>query len=267
MANFTLTDVDGKPVSLYGFAGKPGAVLVFTGTECPLGNLYLPRLNELARIYESKGIVFLAINSNASETVEKVADHARSHGITFPVLKDKNNVVADLAQAERTCEVVVLDSVAVIRYRGAIDDQYSVGGARKPAPTKNYLADAIDAVLDRRPVAVASTPVEGCPIERVELQVHGDDESPTRRARDRRGAQRSGQSGRADPGRAGDLCFRRGADRPGKVPVVPPAGPGRAVLAPELRRRPSVVELDFRGRRGSTDAPLACRPPLRSFLQ
>ena len=48
MPNFTLPDVNGKPVSLYGFAGKPGAVLVFTGTDCPLGNLYLPRLIEEA---------------------------------------------------------------------------------------------------------------------------------------------------------------------------------------------------------------------------
>ena len=135
MPNFTLSDVDGKPVSLYGFAGKPGAVLVFTGTDCPLGNLYLPRLVELARTYESKGIVFLAINSNASETTDvEAAQHARTHGITFPVLKDPDNVVADLARAERTCEVVVLDSRAVVRYRGAIDDQYGVGGRPQASP-------------------------------------------------------------------------------------------------------------------------------------
>ena len=76
--------------------------------------------------------------------------------------------MADLAQVGWTCEVVVLDSVAVVRYRGAIDDQYNVGGPHKPAPTKNYLVDAIDAVLAKKPVVVASTPVAGCPIERVE---------------------------------------------------------------------------------------------------
>ena len=167
MSNFTLRGTDGAQVSLHGFAGKPGAVLVFTGTECPIGNKYLPRLVELAKAYESKGIAFLGINSNASESAEDVAKHAREHGVTFPILKDANNIVADLAQAERTCEVVVLDSRAVVRYRGAIDDQYGFGTS-KPAPTRNYLTDALDAVLARKPVAVATTPVLGCPIQRVE---------------------------------------------------------------------------------------------------
>ena len=147
MANFTLDGVDGKPVSLYGFAGKPGAVLVFTGTSCPVGNKYIPRLIELAKTYESKGVVFLGINSNASESLEVVAQHAREHGITFPMLKDRNNLVADLALAERTCEVIVLDHRASIRYRGAIDDQYGLGERESRLATKNYLADALDAIL------------------------------------------------------------------------------------------------------------------------
>jgi peroxiredoxin len=168
MPNFTLNGVDGQPVSLYSFAGKPGAVLVFTGVDCPVGNLYLPRLVELAKTYEAKGMVFLAINSNAGETTEQVAAHAKQHGLTFPVLKDVNNVVADLAQVDRTCEVVVIDSRAAIRYRGAIDDQYGVG-TRKPEPTVNYLKDAIEAVLVRKPVAIASTPVAGCPIDRIKV--------------------------------------------------------------------------------------------------
>jgi peroxiredoxin len=166
MPNFTLEGVDGKPVTLYGFAGKPGAVIVFTGVDCPVGNLYLPRLIELAKTYEAKGMVFLAINSNAGETLEQVAAHAKEHGLAFPVLKDPNNKVADLAQVDRTCEVLVLDSRAAVRYRGAIDNQYGVG-TRKPEATENYLKDAIEAVLAHKPVAIASTAVVGCPIERI----------------------------------------------------------------------------------------------------
>ncbi len=167
MPNFTLQGIDGKPVSLYDFAGKAGAVLVFTGNSCPVANKYLPRLVELAKTYEPKGIVFLGINSNASESLGEVAAHAREHGVTFPVLKDPKNVVADLARVERTSEVVVLDSRAIVRYRGAIDDQLGQG-VSKPAPTRNYLADALEAVLARRAVEVTSTPAIGCPIERAE---------------------------------------------------------------------------------------------------
>jgi peroxiredoxin len=167
MDNFTLQGVDGKDVKLYSFAGRAGAVLIFTGNACPVANKYLPRLVELAKAYEPRGIIFLGINSNASESLEDVAAHARERGLTFPVFKDPKNVVADLARVERTAEVVVLDARAIVRYRGAIDDQHGQG-VSKPAPARNYLSDALDAILARRPVEVASTPAIGCPIERVE---------------------------------------------------------------------------------------------------
>ena len=127
VANFTLKDVSGQSVSLYGFRGKKAVVLAFLGTDCPVGNLYAPRLAELSKAYQDKGVVFLGINSNAQETVDQVAAHAKTHGLDFPVLKDPVNLVADLTLAERTCEVLVLDGRAVLRYRGAIDDQYALG--------------------------------------------------------------------------------------------------------------------------------------------
>src|SRR5262249_55004232 len=152
------------------FQRKKAVVLVFTGAKCPVSDVYAPRLVELAKKYELQGVVFLAINSNAHESAEDVAKHAKELGIAFPVLKDSKGLVADLALAERAPEPILVDGRATIRYRGAIDDQYVVG-KRKPNPEKNYLADALDAVLANKPVDVAATEVSGCPIERVEAQV------------------------------------------------------------------------------------------------
>lgn len=172
MPDFTLKNTSGESVRLYAYAlqRKKAVALIFTGTSCPVSEVYTPRLVELAKEYEPKGVVFLAINANAHETADDVAKHAKEHGITFPVLKDTKNLVADLALAEKTPEVVLVDGRGVIRYRGAIDDQYVVG-KRKPKAEKSYLVDAIDAILAGKPVAVAATEVAGCPIERVEAQV------------------------------------------------------------------------------------------------
>lgn len=167
MANFTLKDTTGKPVSLYNFVGKKAVVLVFTGTDCPVGNLYLPRLVELSHKYKEQGVVFLAINSNAHETAEQVAAHASTHGLDFAVLKDPGNLVADMFLAERTCEALVLDGRARLRYRGAIDDQYGQG-TRKGEAEHHYLVDALESVLAGREVKVPATAVAGCPIERAE---------------------------------------------------------------------------------------------------
>ena len=56
-----------------------------------------------------------------------IARYAREHKITFPILKDPGNVVADLFGAERTPDAFVLDASRTIRYRGMIDNQYGVG--------------------------------------------------------------------------------------------------------------------------------------------
>ena len=166
MANFKLQDDQGRTVSLYGYRGKIAVVLVFMGTDCPVGNLYAARLVELNKAYKDKKVVFLGINANAHDTRAQIAAHAREHGLDFPVLKDEGNVVADMALVDRTCEAIVLDGMAMVRYRGAIDDQYAVG-KRKDAPTRNYLQDALDAVLSGDRIAVKATPVVGCLIDRV----------------------------------------------------------------------------------------------------
>jgi len=74
----------------------------------------------------------------------------RVNGITFPMLKDNNNELADRLGTIRTPEVFLLDRQHVIRYWGRIDDQYgfqSGAGYAKPKQTERYLAKAIGEVL------------------------------------------------------------------------------------------------------------------------
>lgn len=168
LANFRLKDaVTGRPVSLYDFRGKNAVVLAFMGTDCPVGNLYAPRLVELSKEFHGEGVVFLGVNANAHESVGQVADYSKEYGLDFPVLKDEGNVVADTVLAERTCEVVVLDGLAMVRYRGAIDDQYGQG-TRKPAAEHHYLRDALKELLVGGRIEVKATPVVGCLLDRVE---------------------------------------------------------------------------------------------------
>ena len=165
--DFTLKDVTtGRNRSLYGMHGKKAIVIAWLGIECPVGNLYVGRLNDLYKEFRDKGVGFLGINSNEHETEQDIAKYVADRGIEFPVLKDPRNVVADSALIERTCEVIVLDEFAQMRYRGAIDDQYGQGKA-KDAPDHHYLRDAVTAVLARRKVDVPATKVTGCLIDRV----------------------------------------------------------------------------------------------------
>jgi peroxiredoxin len=165
VGNFTLKDPADKAVSFADFKAKKAVVVVFIGTECPINNAYMPRLAELSKEYADKGVQFLAINSNCQDTPARIAGHAKEHGITFPVLKDTGNVVADQFGAKRTSEAFLLGPDGTILYQGRIDDQFGVN-YKRPAPTRRDLAEALDEVLAGKAVSKATTEVAGCLIAR-----------------------------------------------------------------------------------------------------
>ena len=166
VADFALKDTSGQRVALETYKSKKAIVVVFVGTECPINNAYLLPLSKMYATYSSRGVQFLAINSNLQDTAARIAEHAKENSIPFPVLKDEGNAVADDFGAQRTPEAFVLDGERRIRYQGRIDDQFGIGFKRS-APTTHELVDAIDAVLAGKPVATSTSPVAGCIIARV----------------------------------------------------------------------------------------------------
>ncbi len=164
--NFQLQDFQGKPYELADFADKPAVVIAYLGTECPLAKLYAPRLVELAARFAESGVAFVAINANQQDSLSELAAYYKTHGFSFPLLKDVGNVVADQMGAIRTPEVFLLDQDRVIRYWGRIDDKYVVGRQRDAA-TRHDLAVAIEELLAGKPVSVAQTEAPGCFIGRV----------------------------------------------------------------------------------------------------
>ena len=84
------------------------------------------RLEELSKEFADRGVAFLGINSNQQDTPTEVAAFVRACEITFPLLKDPGNVVADQFVAVRVPEVFVLDKNRKVRYRGRIDDQFGL---------------------------------------------------------------------------------------------------------------------------------------------
>jgi peroxiredoxin len=165
VADFTLSDYHGKPYSLADFKDRQLLVVAFVGTECPLAKLYGPRLEELAKEFGPKGVGFLGVDPNSQDGVTQIAAYARLHGITFPILKDLNNLAADRFGARRTPEVFVLDAKHNIRYHGRIDDQYGIG-VQRDKPQNRDLALALDELLAGKPVSKPTTEVTGCLIGR-----------------------------------------------------------------------------------------------------
>ena len=159
--NFTLTDINGKSQSLDSLKGKNGAVVVFLSAQCPVVRGYHQRINQIAADYEAKGINFIGVNSNVSESLEWIRSNAAEYQYKFPVLIDKGNVLADKLGATVTPEAYYLDAKNTLLYHGAIDNDRSGRNV-----TDMYLKTAFDASLTGKKITRTSANAFGCSIRK-----------------------------------------------------------------------------------------------------
>ena len=160
LEGFKLSDTSGKEQSFDSLKGEKGTVLVFLSAQCPVVKGYNARLSQIAADYQSKGINFIGINSNASESLEIVKANA-AENYKFPVLIDKSNVLADKLGANVTPEAFYFDAKNVLLYHGAIDnDKYGKN------ITEGYLKVAFDSSLTGKKIEKTSTNAFGCGIKR-----------------------------------------------------------------------------------------------------
>ena len=161
IGDFTLLDADGKDHSLKSMQGKNGTVLIFVAVQCPVSNAYNERMQKLADDYKAKGINVVGINSNVAESADAVKSHAVSNKMTFLILKDAGNKLADTLGATKTPEAYFLDGSNKLVYHGRIDNSKDTS-----AVTSNELRDAVEAVLAGKPVEKPTALAFGCTIKR-----------------------------------------------------------------------------------------------------
>ena len=166
VSGFHLVDAAGNVIEVAAQSQAQLTVVCFLGTECPLARLYAPRLNNLAQQFAKQSVRFVGVNSNSHDSPKEVAEFCKEFGITFPILKDPGNSVADQFGARYMAEVFVLDQTLAIRYRGRVDDQYQPGVTRGH-PTRHDLQVALEELLAGKAVSVARTETTGCTIGRV----------------------------------------------------------------------------------------------------
>jgi peroxiredoxin len=169
--DFTLKDLDGKPVHLSDYKGKI-VVLEWFNPECPFVKASHTKgsLVGLASKYTSQGVVWLAVNSSAAGKQGNGPDKNRAaqktFGMNHPILLDENGDVGHLYGATNTPDMFVIGKDGKLVYAGAIDNSPDgERGSPQGGTLVNYVDDAISATTAGKPAQTAHTKPYGCSVK------------------------------------------------------------------------------------------------------
>jgi len=158
--NFSMPDPSGKKHEFNDLKGKNGALVIFLSAQCPVVRMYNDRINAVAKAFKKKGINFIGIYSNVTESIDRVKKHAEAT-YDFQVLFDENHVFADQLGATRTPEVYYFDAKNILDYHGAIDNDRSGRNI-----TREFLKKAFTQKLKGEKISEKETRAFGCTIKR-----------------------------------------------------------------------------------------------------
>jgi peroxiredoxin len=168
---FTLTDSNGRNLSLADFKGKT-VVLEWTSHECPyVGKHYRGNnMQALQKKWTGQGVVWLSVISSAPGQPGHVSPQQANkltvdrEAAPTAVLFDPTGKVGRAYGARTTPHMYVINSEGALVYKGGIDDQptarlQDLKGAR------NFVDQALGEISQGKPVSVATSRAYGCSIK------------------------------------------------------------------------------------------------------
>jgi peroxiredoxin len=164
--HFALRDTGNVVHSPEEWNGKKAVVVFFTTTDCPLSNNDVPEMNRTAKDYEGRGVAFYAVQADTTIAAADVVQHARDYQFSFPVLFDPHQTLAKMTGATTIPSAAVLRPDGTLLYLGRIDNLVEDFNIRRQVPTRFDLREALDAVLEGKPVINPRTKAFGCAINR-----------------------------------------------------------------------------------------------------
>jgi peroxiredoxin len=157
--DFELPALDGSLYRLIDYRGKI-VIINFWSCECPHSERTDKAIMAMF-VQWNDNVVILTIASNRNENAEALKNAADARRLPT-VLVDADCIVADLFNAQTTPHVFVIDRAGFIRYRGAVDNVTF----RQKMPTRFFLDEAVEALLDEHLPPLEESPAYGCTIVR-----------------------------------------------------------------------------------------------------
>jgi len=156
-----MADKEAK-LDLNNLAKDDVVVLVFLANHCPVVTAYEDRIIDFANDYKGKGVKVVAVCVdvvNEQDKLPGIKQRVKEKGYPFVYGYDDSQAVGRAYGATNTPQFVVIDKDKTIRYTGAMDDSQN-----ESKVSKQYLRDAVDAVLKGDSPEVKETKAVGCGI-------------------------------------------------------------------------------------------------------
>jgi thiol-disulfide isomerase/thioredoxin len=166
--DFILPDVViSAEMSLEDLKSDTATVIMFICNHCPYVKHVQSGLVELANDYITKGVSFIAINSNDAvnypeDSPENMKAVAERFEYPFPYLFDESQEIAKAYDAACTPDFFIYDNALKLVYRGQMDDSRPGNGI--PVTGKDIRA-ALDEILAGNELSTDQLPSIGCNIK------------------------------------------------------------------------------------------------------
>lgn len=167
--DLSLTNIDGKSVTLNELKKENGLCVIYSCNTCPWVIAWEDRYNEIYKQCEADGIGFVLVNSNEAkrsgdDSLDEMKKHAGEKGYeSFAYVVDKNHELADAFGATKTPDVFLFNGDMELVYKGAIDDN----SKDKSSVSEPYLINAVKALSKGEQIDPATTKALGCSIKRI----------------------------------------------------------------------------------------------------
>jgi peroxiredoxin len=157
--DFALPDLEGKIHRLSDYHGKI-VIVNFWSCECPHSER-TDRSTMACLVQWGAEVELLSLASNRNESIQCVKEAGKARHLPR-VLLDAGHVVADLYAAVTTPHAFLVDRDGILRYQGAVDDVKF----RQRNPTRFFLEEAVESLLEGHLPKLAETLAYGCAIVR-----------------------------------------------------------------------------------------------------
>lgn len=157
---FELQDYAGKTIELADYKGKV-VVLEWLNQECPWSRKARPEMKRLYEKYQDhKNVVWFGVDSTAGRKAADNEKYVKDEHIPYTILMDPDGKVGQLYGAKTTPHIFVIADGKLV-YAGALHNNQS----GREAETRNYLDEALTAVLAGEKVPLAETKPWGCGVK------------------------------------------------------------------------------------------------------